>query len=65
MINEKELKGTKVIKLKETKDGYGDIIFRVSVAQKYNTGIDVEERFIESKTFTTEKRARKWINTNY
>ena len=52
--------GTKKATIRQGQDGYGDIIFRATLSQEYNNGTEMVERFIESKTFTTEKKANAW-----
>jgi hypothetical protein len=60
MTTFQELNGTKKVTIKKGKDGFGDVIYRATLTQKFNNGFEVEERFIEMKWFETEKKAIKW-----
>lgn len=60
MTTLKATTGTKKVTVKKGQDGYGDVIFRASLTQDFNNGVEIEERFIEMKSFATEKRAISW-----
>jgi len=60
MTTLKATTGTKEVTVKKGQDGYGDVIYRASLTQYFNNGVEIEERFIEMKSFTTEKRAINW-----
>ena len=60
MTTLKATTGTKKATVKKGQDGYGDTIFRASLTQEFNNGIEIQERLIEMKSFTTEKKAINW-----
>jgi hypothetical protein len=52
--------GTKKVTVRKGQDGYGDVIFRASLTQDFFDGIEEQERFIDVKSFNSEKRAINW-----
>lgn len=54
------IKGSKKVTIKEGKDGFGDTHYRATLVQVFNNGLEMEERFIDMKVFSTENRAKTW-----
>lgn len=52
--------GTKKVTVKKGQDGYGDEIYRATLSQNFNDGLQIQERVIEIKSFATEKKAINW-----
>ena len=47
--------------IKKSNNGYGETVYNVILTQNYNNGLEIVERFISMKSFSTEKRAESFI----
>ena len=52
--------GNKKVTISKGQNGYGDIVYRATLLQDYYNGSETIERFIEMKTYSTEKKANNW-----
>lgn len=52
--------GLKKVIVRKGTDGYGDTIFRVRFIEVVPCGTHNQERLIEMKSYSTEKRALNW-----
>ena len=49
-------------KIKKSNNGYGETVYNVIITQNYNNGFEIVERFVQMKSFSTEKKAQSFIN---
>ena len=47
--------------IKKSNNGYGETVYNVILTQNYNNGFETVERFVQLKSFSTEKRAELFI----
>ena len=47
--------------IKKSNNGYGETVYNVILTQNYNNGFEIVERFVQLKSFSTEKRAESFI----
>ena len=48
--------------IKKSNNGYGETVYNVIITQNYNNGFEIVERFVQMKSFSTEKKAQSFIN---
>ena len=49
--------------IKKSNNGYGETVYNVIITQNYNNGFEIVERFVQLKSFSTEKRAQLFKKT--